>query len=376
MKKPLLLFLLFSICLISQTSLAQPGNPNIAATGYLLLDMQSGQLLVEKNAKDRLEPASLTKIMTAYVVFNELHQGSLKLSDLVHVSKKAWKTPGSHMFIEVNTKVSIEDLLRGLIIQSGNDAAVALAEHIAGSESAFADIMNQHAQKLGMLDTNFTNATGLPDEEHYTTPLDVAKVTQAVIRQFPDFYKLYSEKEFTYNEIRQYNRNNLLWRDNSVDGVKTGHTEAAGYCLVASAKRDDMRLVSVVMGTESRKARIKASKTLLNHGFRFYESHQLYKAGQALKQERIWFAEKNTLELGLAENLNITIPRGQYGKLKALSEVAQTLEAPIRKGQIVGKVVIELSGKQVAQAPLVALHDAPAGNLWRKLVDSALQMVQ
>lgn len=347
-----------------------PAPPSIDARGYLLMDAHSGRILAQKDADKRMEPASLTKIMTAHVVFEELAHGNLKMNDMVTVSEKAWKEPGSRMFIEVNTKVSVEDLLRGLIVQSGNDAAVALAEFIAGSEDAFANLMNEHAARLGMHDTHFTNATGLPHADHYTTPHDIAKLTIATIRDYPEYYKLYAEKEFTYNKIKQHNRNTLLWRDDSVDGVKTGHTESAGYCLVASAKRDDMRLVSVVMGTDSMKARIKASQALLNFGFRFYETHRVYQASQSLAQARVWKGAEETVPVGLQKDLYVTIPRRQYDKLVARSELKPMIKAPVHKGQVLGEAILELDGEKVAQAPLVALQDDAEGGLWRQAVDT------
>jgi D-alanyl-D-alanine carboxypeptidase (penicillin-binding protein 5/6) len=362
---------IFLTLLVTTTQAALvPAPPAIAAKGYLLIDSHSGRVLAEKDADKRMEPASLTKIMTAHVVFEELAHGNLKLSDMVTVSEKAWKEPGSRMFIEVNTKVSVEDLLKGLIIQSGNDAAVALAEYIAGSEDAFANLMNEHAARLGMHDTHFTNATGLPHADHYTTPRDIAKLTIATIRDYPDYYKLYAEKEFTYNKIKQHNRNTLLWRDDSVDGVKTGHTETAGYCLVASAKREEMRLVSVVMGTDSMNARIKASQALLNFGFRFYDTHRVYQAGQALAQARVWKGEQETVPVGLQKDLYVTIPRRQYDKLAARSELQPKITAPVHKGQVLGEAILELDGEKVSQAPLVALQDDPEGGLWRQAVDA------
>jgi D-alanyl-D-alanine carboxypeptidase (penicillin-binding protein 5/6) len=314
--------------------------------------------------------------MTAHVVFEELAHGDLKLSDMVHVSEKAWKQEGSRMFIEVNSRVSVEQLLKGLIIQSGNDAAVALAEHIAGSESAFANLMNEHAARLGMTHTHFANATGLPDPRHYTTPRDIAKVTIATIRDYPQYYKIYGEKEFTYNKIRQHNRNNLLWHDPSVDGVKTGHTKSAGYCLVASAKRGDMRLISVVMGTKSMKARISTSQTLLNYGFRFFETHRLYRAGQALTQARIWKGTQETLPVGLAQDLYVTIPRRQYAKLKARSELRSHITAPVAKGTVLGTLIVTLEGREVARAPMVALREMSKGGLWRQAVDTVKQWME
>jgi D-alanyl-D-alanine carboxypeptidase (penicillin-binding protein 5/6) len=371
-----LVFSLIALPLSVPAAAPAPAPPSIAATGYLLIDVDSDSILAAKDSEQRLEPASLTKIMTTYVVFRELRGGSVKESDEVLVSEKAWKTPGSRMFIEVNTRVSVADLLKGMIIQSGNDASVALAEHVAGSEDAFANLMNDHAQRLGMRDTHFVNATGLPDPEHYTTPRDIVMVTEATIREFPELYKLYAVKEFTFNDIRQHNRNNLLWRDKSVDGVKTGHTEAAGYCLVASAKREGMRLISVVMGTESEKARLTASQSLLNYGFRFYETHRLYGAGDRLTRTRVWMGEEEELALGLARDLYVTIPRRQYDKLNARTEIQPNLEAPIAKGQKVGEVVVELDGEVMTRQPLVALEEVPEGGIWRTVVDTVLMWLE
>ena len=371
--------IVFSLLIAPLATLAStpaPAPPSIAATGYLLIDIDSDSVLAAKDAEQRLEPASLTKIMTTYVVFRELRDGSVKMSDEVLISEKAWKTPGSRMFIEVNKRVTVEDLLKGMIIQSGNDASVALAEHVAGSEQAFANLMNDHSRRLGMLDTNFVNSTGLPDPELYTTPRDIALVTEATIREFPELYKLYAVKEFTFNDIRQHNRNNLLWRDDTVDGVKTGHTEAAGYCLVASAKRDGMRLISVVMGTTSEKTRISESQSLLNYGFRFFETHRLYGAGDRLTRTRVWMGEQEELTLTLAKDLYVTIPRRQYDKLNARTEVHSNLEAPISKGQKVGEVVVELDGEMITRHPLVAFEEVPEGGIWRTLVDSVLMMLE
>jgi len=370
------LLLFFALPMSVPAAAPAPAPPSIAATGYLLIDVDSDSILAAKDSEQRLEPASLTKIMTTYVVFRELRDGSVKESDEVLVSEKAWKTPGSRMFIEVNKRVSVADLLKGMIIQSGNDASVALAEHVAGSEEAFANLMNDHARRLGMQDTHFVNSTGLPDPEHYTTPRDIAMVTEATIREFPELYKLYAVKEFTFNDIRQHNRNNLLWRDKTVDGVKTGHTEAAGYCLVASAKREGMRLISVVMGTKSEKARLTESQSLLNYGFRFYETHRLYGGGDRLTRTRVWMGEQEELSLGLASDLYVTIARRQYDKLNARTEIQPNLEAPISKGQKVGEVIVELDGEPVTRQPLVALEEVPEGGIWRTVVDTVLMWLE
>ncbi len=368
-------FILFAP-LLGRANNAIPAPPSVSATGYLLIDTDSDRVLAAQDAEQRLEPASLTKIMTAYVVFRELRGGSIKLSDEVLVSEKAWKTPGSRMFIEVNTRVSVEDLLKGMVVQSGNDASVALAEHVAGSEEAFANLMNDHAQRLGMFDTHFVNATGLPDPEHYTTPRDITLVSEAMIREFPELYKLYSVREFTYNDIRQKNRNELLWRDTNVDGIKTGHTTAAGYCLVASAKRDSMRLISVVMGTDSEKSRARESLALLNYGFRFFETHRLYGADDRLTRARVWMGDREQVALGLERDLFVTIPRRQYDKLEARTEIDPQLQAPLSKGQKVGEVVVELDGEVITREPLVAMENIPEGGIWRTVVDTVLMMLE
>jgi D-alanyl-D-alanine carboxypeptidase (penicillin-binding protein 5/6) len=266
----------------------------------------------------------------------------------------------------------VEDLLRGMIIQSGNDACVALAEHIAGSESTFAEVMNNHARRLGLSNTHFTNSTGLPDEDHYTTPADIAKVSAATIRDFPGYYAWYKEKEFFFNDIKQHNRNRLLWRDDSVDGIKTGHTEAAGYCLVASAKRDDMRLITVVMGTKSEEARAKASLALLNYGFRFYETHQLYADAEVVDEARIWKGAKDQLRLGVVNGLTVTIPRNQYKHLDARMNIDAKIMAPITEGTLVGHVIVNLNETEVARVPLVALETIDEGGLWQQIRDSVL----
>ena len=376
LKPAIVVLLVFFASLAPAAGDVAPAPPQVAASGFLLMDMDSSALLAAESIDQRLEPASLTKIMTAYAVFHELQSGSISLTDLVLISEKAWKTPGSRMFIEVNKQVSVEDLLKGMIVQSGNDASVALSEHVAGSEEAFANLMNDHAQRLGMTDSNFRNSTGLPDPQHYTTPRDIALVTQAMIREFPERYKMYSIREFTFNDIRQNNRNRLLWRDDAVDGVKTGHTDAAGYCLVASAKRDGMRLISVVMGTDSEKARIEESQSLLNYGFRFYETHRLYGAGDRLTRARVWFGAKEDVPLGLANDLYVTIPRRQYDQLDARTELKPTLRAPIETGQAVGEVVVELNGSPVTRQPLVALANVPEGGIWRSVVDNVLMLLE
>jgi D-alanyl-D-alanine carboxypeptidase (penicillin-binding protein 5/6) len=360
------------LCAAAAEPTVIPAPPAVNAKAHILMDAWSGQVLAENNADERLEPASLTKLMTAYTVFRELKAGNIALTDRVRVSKKAWRTGGSRMFIEVNSEVKVEDLLRGMIVQSGNDASVALAEHVAGSEEAFADLMNHHAQRLGMSHSHFVNSMGLPAPEHYSSARDMALVTQAIIREFPDYYGLYSELEYTYNGITQPNRNRLLRWEESVDGVKTGYTKAAGYCLVASAERDSMRLVSVVLGTESQSARFRVSQALLNWGFRFYETHRLYAAGQPVSRVRVWKGDSERLDIGPLDDIYVTVPRGQYDRLDASMEIRDSIIAPIDKGAALGSVQVVLDDEPVAEQPLVALNGVAEGGLWRKLVDSGL----
>ncbi len=374
-------FLLFvGFGLLFQSALAAPGlvpaPPRLTAKAWLLTDFHSGRVLAEHNADERVEPASLTKMMTAYVVLSEMAKGTIGENDEVLVSEKAWRMQGSKMFIEVGKRVPVHELLKGMVIQSGNDASIALAEHAAGSEDAFVDLMNLYAKRLGLAHTHFANATGWPHPDHYTTARDLALLAAALIRDFPEHYELYKEKEYTWNNIRQFNRNRLLWMDDRVDGVKTGHTESAGYCLVASAAQDDMRLISVVLGTASDNARASASRKLLNYGFRFYETFLLHKADEPLTEMRIWKGEQELLPLGLAEDLYITIPRGQRKQVKASMTVEQQLVAPARKGQPYGEVTIKLGDEILAEKPLVALQDVPEGSLWRTLVDSVLLMFE
>jgi D-alanyl-D-alanine carboxypeptidase (penicillin-binding protein 5/6) len=353
-------------------SLAQspvPAPPSIGATSYVLVDFHSDAVIAEREASARVEPASITKLMTSFIVFSEIADGRLALDDEVLISEKAWRTEGSRMFVEVGERVTIESLLKGVIIQSGNDASVALAEHVAGSEEVFAGMMNEAAGRLGMPDTHYVNATGLPHPEQYTSARDVATLAAALIERFPQFYNWYSEREYSYNGIRQHNRNRLLWRDPSVDGLKTGHTETAGYCLVTSALRDGMRLISVVMGTDSEDARASASQALLNYGFRFFETYQLYAAGDELSAERIWKGRVDEVSLGVDRDLFVTIPRGRYDALEARLEVAGTLTAPVEQGERVGRLMIGLDDEQVAQRPLVALEAVDRAGFFGRSID-------
>ncbi len=339
-----------------------PAPPQLGARSYILTDFYSGNVMVEQNADERAEPASITKVMTAYVVFAELAQANISLDDMVPVSERAWRTGGSRMFIDPSMQVSVEDLLRGVIVQSGNDASVALAEFIAGSEEAFAGVMNHYAEALGMTNTHFVNSTGWPDELHYTTARDIAKLSEATIRDFPDYYRWFSEKEFTFNEIRQHNRNTLLWRDPAVDGLKTGHTEAAGYCLASSASRDGMRLISVVMGSASENSRASESQSLLNYGFRFFETVQLYEARDELAQARVWKGLVENVPVGIAEEVFVTIPRGRYGDLDAQVEMQPQLEAPLTEGAVIGQLSVSLEDDLIVQRDLITLAGVePAG---------------
>ncbi len=343
--------------------------PEIAAKSYFLIDHNSGRVLVAENADQRLPPASITKLMTAYVVSKELEAERISLADEVLISEKAWRMVGSRSFIEVNTKVPVEALLRGMIIQSGNDAAVALAEHIAGSEESFADMMNDYATQLNMEDTQYRNSTGLPDPDHYTTAKDIAILSSAIIKEYPEHYKWYAEKEYTYNEITQHNRNKLLWRDSSVDGLKTGHTDEAGYCLVASAKRGPMRLISVVLGTRSEEARAQETQKLFGHGFRFFETHMLYKPHEKLVDTRIWKGAEKQLVVGLTDGLSVTVPRGQYKSLAVTTHIQTPVVAPINTGDTVGHIEVKLGDTLISQHPIAALKSVEAGSWWRRMWD-------
>ena len=372
----LLAILAFLAVFISVANAAAPipAPPQVAAKNYMLIDANSGRVLAEKDADVEVEPASITKLMTSYVIYKEIEAGRLNMDDIVTISEKAWRMGGSRMYVEVDSKVSVYDLMKGLIIQSGNDATVALAEHIAGTERAFVDMMNQHASALGMTGTYYLNSTGWPEEGHLTTARDIATLALAVINEFPEHYAWYKEKVFTYNNIKQYNRNKLLWSDDSVDGIKTGHTESAGYCLVASALRSDMRLISVVLNTESEKARARVSQALLNYGFRFYETHRLYAAGEVLNRSRVWKGENEKVSLGLLEDLYITIPRGTYKNLDAVMDVDANIVAPLEKGSQHGAVRINLAEEEMMQVPLVALESVDEGSFFQIAKDHIMQL--
>ena len=347
-----------------------PAPPIVGATSYLVIDARSGHEIATLEPDKAVAPASLTKLMTAYVVFKTLAENQIQLSDEITVSEKAWRAEGSRMFIEVGKRVSVRDLLLGMIVQSGNDASIALAEHVAGSEAVFAEIMNQYAQAIGMLSSNFVNVTGLPHDDHYSTARDLANLARTIIAEFPEYYRWYSVKEFTFNNIKQPNRNNLLWRDNSVDGMKTGHTDAAGYCLVSSAERDGMRVISVVLGTASAKARIDGSQALLNYAFRFFETRLLYKAGEAITKTRVWKSANGFTSLGLLDDLYITVQRGMYDSLESVLNIPAILVAPVAEGQPLAEIKISLNDNELLSEPLRALADNPSGTIWQRTRDS------
>jgi D-alanyl-D-alanine carboxypeptidase (penicillin-binding protein 5/6) len=347
-----------------------PAAPQLGAESYLLMDFNSGRILVENEPDLQVEPASITKLMTSYVVFRELVEGNITLEETAAVSERAWRTGGSRMFIEPDMQVTVEDLIKGMIIQSGNDACVALAEHVAGSEEAFASLMNHYADVLQMTGTHFMNSTGLPDPQHYTTARDIVVLSAAIIREFPEYYTWYSEKEFTFNSIRQHNRNTLLWRDPAIDGLKTGHTEAAGYCLATSAKREGMRLLSAVMGSSSESSRASESQTLLNYGFRFFETVQLYQAGQELAQSHVWKGLTEEVALGLEQPLFVTIPRGRYDDLDAQVEMQTELSAPLEAGVKVGKISVHLGDELIASRDLITLGAVEEAGFFGRSWDS------
>ncbi len=363
----------FLFALVPSLVLAQqlPVPPALAAKSWLLIESGSGQTLASQAPDERLEPASLTKLMTAYLTFAALKQGTLKIDQPVNVSERAWRTGGSKMFIRVDTQVPVEDLIKGMIVQSGNDACVALAEAIAGSEDNFAQMMNREAQRLGMKASSFRNSTGLPDPQHYTTARDLATLAGALIRDFPeDYAKYYSMKEFRYNNITQHNRNRLLWLDPTVDGVKTGHTDAAGYCLISSAKRGPRRLLSVVLGTASDNVRAQESLKLLNYGFQFYDAVQLYAKDQAVSSLKVWKGASSTLKAGFTSDFILAVPKGFGPKVQADLVSQQPLIAPISAGQTVGTMKVSVDGKPYGEFPVVALETVPQAGIFGRAIDT------
>lgn len=354
-----------------------PPLPEINARGFILVDHASGQVLAAREAESRLEPASITKLMTAYAVFRAIRDGRTSLQDPVTISENAWRSGGatsggSTTFLDVGSQVPVETLLKGMIIQSGNDASVALAEHLAGTEAAFATVMNQYGKELGQKDSSYRNATGLPDPEHYTTAADIALLANAIVREFPEYYRWYSEKQFTHNGITQSNRNGLLFRDPSVDGMKTGYTERAGYCLVTSAARDGMRLVSVVLGTESPRAREQVSQVLLNYGFRNFESRLLFEAGKPVQNVRVWKGAADAADLGVNRDFHAALPRGTADQVQFAVQVPPQVMAPLDPRIQVGTVRANLGSQVIAEAPLYPLAPVAEGSLWQTAVDSVL----
>lgn len=380
----LLPLLLICLSLVSSPLLAQvpqpdttaaiprtviPSPPRLAASSWILMDADSGRVLAQHNPDQRLPPASLTKLMTAYLVERELETGNISPNDLVPISEKAWRTGGSKMFVEVGDQVPVSELLHGIVIVSGNDASVAMAEYLAGGTEPFADLMNQHAAQLGMTNTHYENPTGLPHDNHYSSARDLSILAQHIINDYPDHYRMYEQKHFTYGGIEQPNRNLLLWRDASVDGLKTGWTEAAGYCLVASAERDDMRLISVVMGTDSKEARAQESQKLLSYGFRYFETLKLYDQGAVLNTPRVWGGDRNALKVGVDEDVFMTVPRNRDQELTAKLDIRSDITAPIAAGEQVGTMEVRLGDEVVGQRPLLALEPVEEGGFFKRIFD-------
>jgi D-alanyl-D-alanine carboxypeptidase (penicillin-binding protein 5/6) len=370
------LLLVLSFCCASLVHAAEtqllppPPAPDVAARAFVLMDFQSGQVLQAQKPDERVEPASLTKLMTAYITFTALKQGRLKADQTLPVSEKAWRTEGSRMFIKLNTQVPVLDLMKGMIVQSGNDACITLAEGIAGSEDAFVVVMNREAQRLGMKNTHFMNVTGLPHAQHYSTARDLALLAAALIRDFPEYYPLYSIKEFRYNNITQPNRNRLLWQDPFVDGMKTGHTESAGFCLITSAKRSEMRLISVVLGANSDNARTAESQKLLNYGFQFYETYRLYQNGQTIATLPVYKGGENSVKTGFTRAVFLSLPKGHYAHAKISLTSRQPLLAPLSVGQTVGTLTVNVEGKPVLTVPLESLENVKVAGLFGRTWDS------
>ena len=365
-------FLLYTIASYAN-SLGVPTPPPITAYAYLLQDFHSGENIMAQNIDQQVEIASLTKLMTAYIVFQKLRTGKIALSDRARISEKAWRISGSRMYLEVESSVTVEELLKGMIIQSGNDASIALAEFIAGTEEAFVSLMNAQAQELGLKNTRYANSTGLPEEHHYSSARDLALMAKVLIREFPEYYKWYSEREYTHNDITQHNRNRLLWHDPTVDGMKTGYTDKAGYCLIASAKRGNMRLISIIIGAKTEKARIQESEKMLDYGFRFFETFPLYQAQKPLDTEKVWYGgTPHQVQLGLEETLYVTIPKGKYKQLNASLHIDKHIIAPVTEGKTYGTLKISLNNQPITQLPLVALSSVDTGHLGVRLIDSFL----
>ena len=357
-------------------AMATPNPPEVDARGYILTDYVSGQVLAQRNADARMEPASLTKLMTCYVVFHALKTGTLKLDDQVTISEHAWKAEGSRTFVQVGSKVPAEVLIKGMIVQSGNDATIALAERVGGTEGAFVQLMNEYARHLGMANTHFDDSSGLPSPTHYTTAHDLSLLASALVRDYPEYYPWFSIREFIWNNIKQENRNGLLERDASVDGMKTGHTDSAGYCLVTSAKRQDMRLVAVVLGSNSIKGREDASAALVNYGFTFFESVNVKRRGTPVLKPRVYKAAEEFYSVGPAADINIVVPRGQAGSIMTTATVQHRLIAPISSSTQVGDLQVVVNGKPVTSVPLYPVGDVPEGGIWSRLSDTVLLWFQ
>ena len=355
--------------ILSSASSLVPPAPQIKATSYILLDAQTNKVIVEYEADERNPPASLTKIMTTYLVEQMIQRGVFERSEQVPVSIKAWKAEGSKMFIREGTEVDLMDLLRGVVIQSGNDASIALAEFVAGDEASFAQMMNEQAEKLGMLNSNFLNSTGLPDEGHYSSARDMALLTKDMIKRFPEHYQLYSERSFKFNNIEQPNRNRLLRYDRSVDGVKTGYTKAAGYCLVASAERNGMRLISVVMGTENDDSRVRESQKLLTYGFRNFETSTIYEESEIVKSAPLFYGVEEVISLGVSESVSVTIPRGSYEKLEAQIKVPKIIEAPVRKGDVLGELLLVMDEEAIYRTSVISLENYEQAGFFSRFSD-------
>jgi len=347
-----------------------PSAPTLNAKAYILIDVNSGKIIAEKNSEEKLPPASLTKMMTLYVISNALHHKQIDPTDQVRVSKKAWQTGGSRMFVKEGQEVSIENLVKGIIVDSGNDACVAMSEFLGGSEHGFTQLMNQQAQQLGMNDSNFTDSTGLPDKKLHSTAKDLAILGRGLIQDFPEYYNWYQQKWFKFNGIRQANRNRLLWRDSQVDGLKTGHTDKAGYCLVASAKQENMRLLAVVLGSPNEASRANDSERLLNYGFRFFETHELYKANTTISELPVYKGSINKISVGLHQGQYATIPTGQYQQLSVTTSIPKYLQAPIALGDKIGELVVKFDNKTISTQPLYALKAAEKGGLFTRAKDS------
>ena len=355
---------------VNNSPLITPASPTLNAKAYILIDVNSGKIIAEKNSDEKLPPASLTKMMTLYVISSALRNEQIHLTDPVRISQEAWKIGGSRMFVKEGQQVPVEELLKGIIVDSGNDACVAMAEHLGGSEPGFTEIMNQQAKNLGMTSSHFTDSTGLPNPDHYTSAKDLAVLGRALINDFPQYYHWYKQKWFTFNGIRQPNRNRLLWRDTQVDGLKTGHTNEAGFCLVSSAKHDNMRLLAVVLGSPTETARADDSERLINYGFRFFETHQLYKKGTKITELPLYKGQVNKVMVGLIDDQFITIPSGQYQRLSISTKVPKYVQAPLKQGDKIGDLVIQFDNNIIATKPLYVLQDAPQGGVFRRMKDS------